>query len=108
MSERKRVNISIDPQTYNKLQHLTNKYKFKNVCELLVSFTHILLDRMEGADNRKYDIPDDDGEYIDSMFAELGSMFAELGSMPASGAKDKDMQISNYTKKKVIKGYGKR
>lgn len=101
MSERKRVNISIDPQTYNKLQHLTNKYKFKNVCELLVSFTHILLDRIGGVDSRKYDIPDDDGEYIDSMFA-------ELGSMPASGAKDNDMQISNYTKKKVIKGYGKR
>jgi hypothetical protein len=56
---------------------------------------------MEGVDSRKYDIPDDDGEYIDSMFA-------ELGSMPASGAKDNDMQISNYTKKKVIKGYGKR
>lgn len=101
MSERKRVNISIDPQTYNKLQHLTNKYKFKNACELLVSFTHILLDRMEGVESHRYDIPDDDGEYIDSMFA-------ELGSMPASGAKDKDMQISNYTKKKVIKGYGKR
>ena len=54
-----------------------------------------------GVESRRYDIPDDDGEYIDSMFA-------ELGSMPASGAKDKDMQISNYTKKKVIKGYGKR
>ena len=101
MSDRKRVNISIDPATYSKLQAMTKQYKFKNICELLVSFAHILLDRMEGVESRRYDIPDDDGEYIDSMFA-------ELGSMPASGAKDKDMQISNYTKKKVIKGYGKR
>lgn len=95
------MNISIAPATYGKLQALAKQYKFKNICELLVSFTHILLDRMEVAEQRKYDLPDEDGAYIDSMFA-------ELGSMPASGAKDKDMQISNYTKKKVIKGYGKR
>ena len=72
MSDRKRVNISIDPATYGKLQALTKQYKFKNICELLVSFAHILLDRMEVAEQRKYDLPDDDGKYIDQMFDDLG------------------------------------
>lgn len=98
MSERKRVNISIDPQTYEKLKQLTATYKFKNVCELLVSFAHILLDRMEGADKRKYDLPEPDGAYIDSMFEELG------GGVETH---DTGLQISNYTKKKV-KSNGKR
>lgn len=97
MSDRKRVNISIDPATYDKLQHLTNKYKFKNVCELLVSFTHILLDRMEGAGQRKYDMPDGDGAYIDAMFDSLGE----------ADRKPDDTNVCSYTHKK-IKGDGKR
>ncbi len=71
MSERKRINISVDPETYQKLQKLTKAYKFKNACELLVSFAHILLDRMERPGSRKYDIPEDDGAYIDAMFDDL-------------------------------------
>lgn len=74
MSDRRRINISVDPQTYEKLQKLTEAYNFKNACELLVSFAHILLDRMEDADERRYDLPDEDGRYIDSMFEDLGHM----------------------------------
>lgn len=72
MSDRKRVNISIDPATYDKLQRLVKDYGFKNVCELLVSLAHILLDRMQVADKRRYDLPEDDGHYIDTMFDDLG------------------------------------
>lgn len=71
MSERKRVNISIDPKTYERLQRLKEDYGFSNACELLVAFVHILLDRMETADSRKYDLPEDDGRYIDKMFDDL-------------------------------------
>ena len=96
MSDRKRVNISIDPATYGKLQALTKQYKFKNICELLVSFAHILLDRMEVAEQRKYDLPDEDGAYIDTMFEELG----EADRQPD------DTKVCSYTHKK-IKGDGK-
>lgn len=96
MGDRKRVNISIDPATYAKLQKLIKQYKFKNICELLVSFAHILLDRMEVAGQRKYDLPDDDGAYIDTMFEELG----EADRQPD------DTNVCSYTHKK-IKGDGK-
>ena len=96
MSDRKRVNISIDPATYGKLQALAEQYKFKNICELLVSFAHILLDRMELAGQRKYDLPDPDGAYIDTMFDELGE----------ADRKPDDTNVCSYTHKK-IKGNGK-
>lgn len=72
MSNRKRINISVDPETYNKLQKLVKDYQFKNCCELMCSLAHILIDRMNQAAGRKYDLPEDDGEYIDTMFDELG------------------------------------
>lgn len=72
MRSRKRVNISIDPKTYERLQGIKQKHGFSNVCELVVAFVNILLDRMEVADKRKYDLPDDDGKYIDEMFDDLG------------------------------------
>lgn len=72
MKNRKRVNISVDPDTYEKLQKIKSAYGFSNTCELVVAFVHILLDRMESADKRKYDLPADDGAYIDEMFDDLG------------------------------------
>ena len=72
MSNRKRVNISVDPETYEKLQRIKQAYGFSNACELVVAFVHILLDRMEVAEQRKYDLPNDDGRYIDEMFDDLG------------------------------------
>lgn len=71
MSDRKRVNISVDPDTYEKLQKIKSAYGFSNTCELVVAFVHILLDRMSVADERQYDLPDDDGRYLDSMFDDL-------------------------------------
>ena len=75
MSDRRRVNISVDPETYEKLHRLKQAYGFSNVCELVVALVHILLDRMEVAERRKYDLPDDDGQYIDEMFDELGHTY---------------------------------
>lgn len=72
MSKRRRVNISVDPKTYDKLQLLRQRYGYRNTCEIVVAFVHILLDRMEEAGCRKYDLPDEDGAYIDNMFDDLG------------------------------------
>lgn len=72
MSNRKRVNISVDPMTYEKLQLLKEQYGFKNSCEIVVALLNILLDRLEDKGKRKYDIPEDDGDYITGMFDDLG------------------------------------
>lgn len=72
MSNRKRVNISVDPRTYEQLQLLKQQYGYKNACELVVAFVHILIDRLEPPGRRKYDIPEDDRAYIESMFDDLG------------------------------------
>ena len=83
MSDRKRINISVDPQTYERLRGLVRTYGFGNVCELVTAFAHILLDRMENADQRRYDLPDPDGQYIDDMFKDLGqSMRTPDGTVP--------------------------
>lgn len=68
---RKRVNISVDPITYEKLQQIKRNYGFRNPCELVSSFINILLDRMEPDNRRKYDLADEDGGYIDKMFHDL-------------------------------------
>ena len=72
MSNRKRINISIDPGTYEKLQRLKSEHGFSNACELIVAFVHILIDRLEDARVRQYDLPEDEGKYIDNMFDDLG------------------------------------
>ena len=72
MSSRKRVNISVDIRTYNRLQTLKGQYGYKSACKLVVAFLHILIARLEDADSRKDDLPEDDRAYIDSMLEELG------------------------------------
>ena len=72
MSNRKRINISVDPNTYDRLQQLKEEHGFGNACELIVAFVHILIDRLENANVRQYDLPEEDGEYIDNMFDDLG------------------------------------
>lgn len=71
MSNRKRINISIDPLTYQMLKQMKDMYGFNNLCEIVTSLIHILLDRMKGDKHQKYDIPEDDGAYIDKMFEDL-------------------------------------
>lgn len=73
MSNRKRVNISLDPDTYERLRKLQKEHRFNNLCEMVVALAHILLDRMQVAEQRKYDLPEDDGQYIDSMFDDLSN-----------------------------------
>ncbi len=73
MGDRKRVNISLDPASYERLREIQQAYGFKNLCEMLVAMAHILIDRTEPADKRIYDLPEDEGRYIDAMFDELGN-----------------------------------
>lgn len=69
--KRNRVNISLDPDTYERLQQLKSAYGFNNACELVVAFVHILLDRLKPPSSRQYDLPEDEGDYISGMFDNL-------------------------------------
>lgn len=71
MSERRRINISVDIKTHQRLLQLQQQCRHKSLCELVVAFIHILLDRLEDAPDRRFDIPEYDGAYIDRMFDEL-------------------------------------
>lgn len=66
--ERKRIYLTVDPTTYNKLALYAKRNNFKNECEVVSGLIHIMLDRLESPDNRLLDIPDADGEYIDDLF----------------------------------------
>lgn len=68
MSNRKRVNISLDPATYEKLRRIQQRHRFKNLCELMVALATLLVDRMQAAEARSIDMPEDDARYIDLMF----------------------------------------
>lgn len=44
---------------------------------------HILIDRAEPAGKRRYDMPEDDGDYIDAMFDELSNVHRQpAGTVP--------------------------
>lgn len=72
MSNRKRINISVDPLTYEALRRLQEAYGFNSLCELVVSLAHLLLDRVSEGARGRYDIPEDDEAYIAKMFDDFG------------------------------------
>lgn len=67
--DRKRVSISLDSATYRRLQRARHANGFKSLGEMLAAYTRILPDLMEG----KAGPPDDDAQYIEAMFEELGN-----------------------------------
>lgn len=72
MSNRKRVNISLDLLTYERLNLIKEKYGFRNVCGITVALLHILLNRLDKK-GEELNLPLDDATYIDSMFDDLGN-----------------------------------
>ena len=72
MSERKRVNISLAPDTYYRLLRLQRKNNFRSLCEMMTAMANLMADSMEEAGRRLHDLPEDDRQYIERMFGELG------------------------------------
>lgn len=72
MSNRKRINITIDPETYERLHKIKRTHGFNSICGLVAALVHILLDRIEWADKRDLELPEDNGQYIDKMFYDFG------------------------------------
>ena len=69
---RKRLNLSITHDTFAKLSMFAKKNNFKNECSVVYSMINILFDRLEDVRQRQFDIPEDDSNFIDAMFADMG------------------------------------
>lgn len=89
MGQKKRVRVSIDGWTYERLAHQVERHRFSSVRELLSSLLNVVLDRLEGG--KTFDLPDEEGNYIDSMFAEL----TQVDGQP------EETIICSYTHKKI-------
>ena len=64
--------MSVDARTYDRLRRVQATYRFRNLCELVGAMARVMLDRLESRERQRYDLPEDDGRYIDGMFDELG------------------------------------
>lgn len=78
MDGRKRINLSVEPKTYESLQRLSKSCGFKNVCQLVESFVSIMLDRVEGRKSPLYNLTDMEEDYINEMFGELSDVQENL------------------------------
>ena len=70
MENRKRINLSVDLITYNRLANFAKRQRYKNECELVMSMINVMLDCLD-SEPRRLDIPDDDVMYIDEMFEQM-------------------------------------
>ncbi len=74
MSDRKRINISVSPQTYAMLTDMQRQNGFSSLCEMIVAMVNVVASRMGKADVVD-DIPEDDSAYIDQMFNEFANTY---------------------------------
>jgi Arc/MetJ-type ribon-helix-helix transcriptional regulator len=72
MKNRKRINVSVDCQQYQRLQELQRTYGFKNVCELTRALLNILTQYTDAAAGRRQRRPASVGDDILDMFNDLG------------------------------------
>lgn len=72
MKNRRRINVSVDCQQYERLQQLQRAYGFKNVCELTRALLNILTQYTDAAAGRRQRKPASVGDDILDMFNDLG------------------------------------
>ena len=69
---RKRINISVDEETYEELQGIRKRYGFKNLCEISVAMLHLLSRYIHAAEHRCSRHEESTDETITNMFNEMG------------------------------------
>lgn len=70
---RRRINISVDDDLYQRLQRIKTAYGFKNVCEFNVALLNILCQYIEAAEIRTEHTHIPNKEAITQMFDKLGN-----------------------------------
>ncbi|MBE6326630.1 MAG: hypothetical protein E7077_06145 [Bacteroidales bacterium] len=71
MEVRKRINLSVDVDTYSRLSRFAKSRRYKNECELVMSMINVMLDCLVPIEKKRFDIPEDDAMYINEMFAQM-------------------------------------
>ena len=73
--KRRRINISVDDDLYQRLQKIKDDYGFKNVCEFNTALLNLLCQYIDAADIRcrKQLDRQTDNEIITDMFNDLGN-----------------------------------
>lgn len=93
--KRRRINISVDDDLYQRLQHIKKAYGFKNVCEFNTALLNMLCQYIDAAEIRcrKQLDRQTDKEIITDMFNDLGNWeHTPDGIVPVRHNKnDKDM-----------------
>ena len=93
--KRRRINISVDDDLYQRLQKIKDDYGFKNVCEFNTALLNLLCQYIDAADIRGCIGSDNttDSEVIINMFNDLGNWeHTPDGIVPVRHNKnDKDM-----------------
>ena len=74
---RKRINVSLDIDTYEELQKICKQYDMDSCPTLLVAFAHLLLDCMTEADKRRQNMAEGDRAYLLDMFDSFGHAEAQ-------------------------------
>lgn len=67
MTERKRINISIDPLTYERLRRVCRRYGFRSACCMMAECARLLV----ALTDENHAPPEPDWQYIARMFGEL-------------------------------------
>ena len=69
--------------TRERLEAMRKQYGFSSGCEMVTAFINILLDRLEKPEFRTYDLPEDEGKYIDDMFSGMANSVSQPeGTVP--------------------------
>lgn len=99
MGDRKRINISVDTQTYEKLQRLNAVCRFRSVCKLVAVAVGILLARQdEEARRRRCEPPEDDADYIKEVFDDMAH---------AEPTPERSIPTKHHRNRESIEGHGK-
>ena len=100
LKKRKRINVSLDIETYDKLQHMCKQYRVNGCPTLLVAFAHMLLDCMDDAEERRLNMADGDRAYLLNKFDMFGHVQRQPdGTVPKRGCKK---NIDTWQKTKNI------
>ena len=71
MSNRKRINVSINPLHYQELERICKAYKFANVCEICTALLSVFIQTVNRAEQNGRQPVQTNEEMIQQMFAEL-------------------------------------
>lgn len=75
--KKRRLNLTMSSYTHERLEAMRKQYGFSSGCEMVTAFVNLLLDRLESPELRRFDLPEDEGRYLDDMFGEMANVIRQ-------------------------------